>query len=61
MNTKEYLANKERKKAAYKEHDIPLIEIERDDYKDRHGLSDRLVAEINALAKKYFRILDFIR
>jgi hypothetical protein len=37
MNTKEYLENKERKRKAYKEHDIPLIEIERDDYKDRQG------------------------
>ena len=35
MNTKEYLENKERKRKAYKEHDIPLIEIEREDYKDR--------------------------
>lgn len=61
MNTKEYLDNKERKRKAYKEHDIPLIEIEKDDYKDRHGLSDRLVAEINSLAKKYFRITDFIK
>lgn len=60
MNTKEYLENKERKRKAYKEHNIPLIEIEKDDYKDRHGLSDRLVSEINALAQKYFRIIDFI-
>lgn len=61
MNTKEYLENKRRKKDAYKEHDIPLIEIEKDDYKDRQGLTDRLISEINALAKKYFRIVDFIK
>ncbi len=61
MNTKEYLDNKERKRKAYKEHDVPLIEIEKDDYKDRQGLTDRLISEINALAKKYFRITDFIR
>ena len=61
MNTKEYLANKERKRKAYKEHDIPLIEIERDDYKDRQGLTDRLISEINSLAKKYYRISDYIK
>ena len=61
MNTKEYLENKARKRAAYKEHNVPLIEIEKDDYKDRQGLTDRLISEINALAKKYFRIEDFIR
>ncbi len=61
MNTKEYLANKERKRKAYKEHDIPLIEIEKDDYKDRQGLTDRLIAEINYLANKYYRLKDFIK
>lgn len=61
MNTKEYLENKERKRVAYKEHNVPLIEIEKDDYKDRQGLTDRLISEINSLAKKYFRIEDFIR
>lgn len=61
MNTKEYLENKERKRKSYKEHDIPLIEIEKDDYKDKHGLEDRLLSEINALAQRYFRIIDFIK
>lgn len=61
MNTKEYLENKERKRKAYKEHDIPLIEIEKDDYKDRQGLSDRLISEINSLAQRYYRIVDFIK
>lgn len=61
MNTKEYLANKERKRKSYKEHDIPLIEIEKDDYKDKHGLADRIVDEINSLAKEHFRIVDFIK
>ncbi len=59
MNTKEYLENKDRKRKSYKEHDIPLIEIEKDDYKDRRGLEDRLLSEINSLAKKYFHITDF--
>ena len=61
MNTESYKKNKERKRKAYKEHEIPLIEIEKDDYKDKQGLSDRIVSEINALAKKYFRISDFIK
>lgn len=61
MNTAEYLENKQRKRKAYKDHDIPLIEIEKDDYNDRHGLSDRLVSEINALAERYFRIKDYIK
>lgn len=61
MNTKEYLQNKERKRAAYKEHDVPLIEIEKDDYKDRQGLTDRIISEINKLAKKYFNITDYMR
>ena len=58
---KEYLENKDRKRKSYREHDIPLIEIEKDDYKDRRGLEDRLISEINALAQKYFRIIDFIK
>ena len=61
MNTKEYLQNKERKRQAYKEHNIPLIEIEKDDYKDRQGLTDRIISEINKLAKKYFNITDYLR
>lgn len=61
MNTESYKINKERKRKAYKEHDIPLIEIEKDDPKDKLGLSDRIVGEINALARKYFRISDFIK
>ena len=61
MNTKDYLANKERKRQAYKEHNIPLIEIEKDDYLDKQGLSDRLLQEINKLAKETFRVKDFIR
>lgn len=61
MNTEEYIKNKERKRLQYKNHDIPLIEIEKDDYKDKQGLSDRLISEINKLAKEHFRISDFIR
>lgn len=60
MNTKEYLKNKERKLTAYKDHNIPLINIEKDDYKDRQGLADRLIQEINLLAKKHFKIDNFL-
>ena len=35
--------------------------LKKDDYKDRRGLEDRLISEINALAQKYFRIIDFIK
>lgn len=61
MNTKDYLINKERKRKAYKENNIPLIEIEKDDYLDKQGLQDRLLCEINKLAKDVFRIKDFIQ
>lgn len=56
MNTKEYLANKVRKKKAYDEHNIPLIEIEKDDINDRQGLADRIIREINKLAYEHFNI-----
>ena len=61
MNTKEYKQNKERKRQSYKEHDIPLIEIEKDDYRDKQGLTDRIISEINKLARKYFNITDYLR
>lgn len=61
MNTKDYLQNKERKRKAYKDHDIPLIEIEKDDYRDRQGLTDRIISEINKLARKYFNITDYLK
>jgi len=60
MNTKEYLSNKERKRAAYKENDIPLIEIEKDDFLDKQSLSDRLIQEINKLAQDRFNVSKFI-
>lgn len=60
MDSPKYIANKERKIQQYKEHDIPLISIEKDEYKDKQGLTDRLISEINTLAKKYFKITDFL-
>ena len=61
MNTKDYLQNKERKRKAYREHNIPLIEIEKDDYKDRQGLADRIISEINKLARIYFNITNYLQ
>lgn len=61
MKTREYLANKERKLTTYKAHNIPLISIEKDDYKDQQGLTDRLIIEINTLAEKFFGIKNFIK
>ena len=61
MNNREYLQNKERKRKAYKDHKIPLIEIEKDDPKDRQGLTDRIISEINKLAKEHFNITDYLK
>ncbi len=61
MNTKEYLENKERKRAAYKKYNIPLIEIEKDDIKDKSTLETRIIREINSLSKKYFGIEQFLK
>ena len=61
MNTKEYLINKERKRKSYRENNVPLIEIEKDDFLDKQGLSDRLIQEINKLAKDNFNLSNFIR
>ena len=41
--------------------EIPLIEIEKDDYRDRQGLTDRIISEINKLARKYFNITDYLK
>lgn len=46
---------------AYQAHNIPLIEIEKDDYKDKQNLEYRLVDEINKLAYKHFEINHFIK
>ena len=51
METDEYIKNKEEKKKLYREHDIPLIQIEKDDTKDVSGLSSRLLREFESLKK----------
>ncbi len=59
--TKEYLENKKRKQETYKKYDIPVIEIEKDEYKDTQGLSDRLVQEINKIAKEKYNYDQYIK
>jgi len=61
MSTKKYLENKARKQKIYKEENIPLIEIEKDDLRDKMGLINRIIREINALAKKFYGIERFIK
>jgi len=49
MDTEDYIKNKEEKKRLYKEHNIPLIQIEKDDTKDVSGLSSRINREYETL------------
>ena len=60
MRKKEYELNKDEKRKLYKEYDIPLIELEKDDYIDVQRLMDIFVVEINRLAKKYYGRKNFI-
>lgn len=46
MEAKEYLKNKEEKRNMYRDNNIPLIEIEKDDIKDVAGLTTRILREI---------------
>ena len=52
MNTGSYLKNKEEKRKLYKEHNIPLIEIEKDDIKDVPGLTARINREYKTWRNK---------
>ncbi len=52
MDTDDYMKNKDEKKKLYKEHDIPLIQIEKDDTKDVSGLSSRIMREFESLKKE---------
>lgn len=61
MSTKEYLENKKRKQEAYKKYDIPIIQIEKDEYKDPQGLADRIIQEINKIAKEKYGIESYIK
>lgn len=46
MEAKDYLKNKEEKRGMYRDNNIPLIEIEKDDIKDVAGLTTRILREI---------------
>ncbi len=61
MEKNDYMANKERKLKIYKKLDLPLIEIQLDDYKDSTTLSRYLLMEINKLAKKHFGVDKHIK
>ncbi len=59
---KEYLENKERKRASYKRHNAALIEIEKDEpNSNKSQLIERLIKEINQKANQYFDTKDFIK
>lgn len=58
MNTKKYLKNKERKLKQYAKHNIPLIQIELDEYKEI-GLRLRIIQELNKLAFEHYNIKQF--
>ena len=55
MNTKDYNDNKERKREQYKKHDIPLIEIDKDEpFEDIRMLETRIIRELKNIAKEVF-------
>lgn len=49
MDTDDYKKNKDEKKKLYKDHEIPLIQIEKDDTKDVSGLTSRILREYESL------------
>lgn len=52
MDTVDYNKNKEDKKKLYKDHEIPLIQIEKDDTKDVSSLSSRIMREYETLKRE---------
>jgi hypothetical protein len=53
METDDYNDNKAEKRDLYKKHNLPLIEVEKDDYKQTGVLSENLNTEIRRLNKEY--------
>jgi len=49
MDSEDYIKNKDAKKKLYKEYNIPLIQIEKDDTKDVSGLTSRILREYQSL------------
>lgn len=60
MKTQKYLISKEERIATYKKFGIPLVEIEKDAYRDTQTLKYDLIQKINELAEKHFRIQKYI-
>lgn len=55
MTTADYLKNKTRKKEQYARHNIPLIEVEKDEpNEDINSLTTRIIRELNRLAKERY-------
>ena len=52
MNTGDYTKNKDEKRKIYKDNNIPLIEIEKDDIKDIPGLTTRILREYKQLKEE---------
>lgn len=52
MLNKDYIKNKDEKRKLYKDNNIPLIEIEKDDIKDVSGLSSRILREYLTLKEE---------
>lgn len=57
MDTDDYVKNKEEKKKLYKEHSVPLIQIEKDDTKDVSGLTSRILREHETLKNQILKAL----
>lgn len=55
MDTTDYIKNKKEKQDLYKNNNIPLIEIEKDDTKDVSGLTSRIIREYNKLKEEIKR------
>lgn len=53
-NDLKYLKNKEEKKKIYKEYNIPLIDVYKDDVLDVPGLSSRIAREIASAKRRIF-------
>lgn len=57
MNTKDYIENKNRKKEQYAKHNIPYVQIEKEEpFEDIRMLEARIIRELKSKAKQYYKI-----
>lgn len=57
MNTKDYIENKNRKKEQYVRHNIPYVQIEKEEpFEDIRMLEARIIRELKSKAKQYYKI-----